>query len=105
CYSTHHPNNYMFTNTQNSYRAWMYQVCTDFGYWQSGNVPAGQPTIVSRKLQIELNMRQCEYYFGLKDLPAVDANNEKYGGWNIKLNRTIWVDGEWDPWRTLSVNS
>ncbi|RUO95641.1 putative extracelular serine carboxypeptidase [Jimgerdemannia flammicorona] len=86
--------------TEQDYRAWLYQTCTEYGYWQIA-APINRTTIVSRKLDIGWFQRQCQNEF--------DINDQKigriYDGWNITTTRIIWVDGEWDPWRELSVQS
>ncbi|ORX54934.1 peptidase S28 [Hesseltinella vesiculosa] len=107
CLGTHDPNASQYTDLQSEVRPWMYQVCTEYAYWQTGNLP-WKSTIVSRHLNVRWYERQCPLFFGKDEVPHVPAwraHNKKYDGWHIQLNRTFWLDGEMDPWRTLSVNS
>lgn len=87
--------------------AWMWQTCTEFGFFQA-SPPAELPTIISRKFSYTFFIDQCQILFskdGVPSIPNVAAINNLYKGWNIELNRTIWIDGEWDSWRKLSVNN
>lgn len=89
--------------------SWVWQTCTEFGYFQVA-APQDKATIVSRKLQTTMSERMCKMYFGTKGMsvpkqPDVKKTNSVYGGWSIKLDRVLWVDGEWDSWRELSVLS
>ncbi|KAI8331297.1 peptidase S28 [Blakeslea trispora] len=86
--------------------AWTYQTCTEYGYFQVA-APKGQPTIVSRKLDLKLFERGCKLFFGknVPKRPKISKFNKKYEGWNIGLERILWIDGEYDSWRELSVHS
>ncbi|CAO3607532.1 unnamed protein product [Cunninghamella blakesleeana] len=107
CLDTHDPKSPQYTDLKAEHRAWMYQVCTEYAYWQTG-APIWQPSIVSRKLTTRWYQRQCPLLYGEHDIPFRpkwrDINKE-YQGWHLKLTRTFWIDGLLDPWRTLSVNS
>ncbi|CAO0791851.1 unnamed protein product [Mucor circinelloides] len=87
--------------------SWLWQTCLQFGYFQVA-APHGEPTIVSRKLTTNLFERVCQLNFPNMDIPKqpdVDQVNKEYQGWDIELEKTIWIDGEWDSWRELSVHS
>lgn len=91
----------------NNDAAWTWQTCNEFGYFQA-SPPPNLPTIVSRKFSLGYFTNICQKYFKKFDVPTkpdVNSINDKYKGWSIQLNRTIWIDGEWDSWRELSVNS
>ena len=108
CLNSHDPNAPMYSNLKSSSRPWMWQVCTEYAYWQTGAPTSIPSTIVSRKSDAKWYQRQCQFLFGEHNIPSEPQwryINEKYQGWNIKLNRTFWIDGEYDPWRTLSVQS
>ncbi|RUP51801.1 serine carboxypeptidase S28-domain-containing protein [Jimgerdemannia flammicorona] len=107
CFTTHNPESSMYTDVTSPYRAWTYQTCTEYGYWEDA-APKGHTSLLSRKFDINWFQRQCHLTFGeqsITSLANVEDFNRRYGGWNVKLTRTIWVDGEWDPWRELSVQS
>jgi hypothetical protein len=107
CLDTHNPRSKMYTDESDGSRAWLWQVCTEYAYWQTG-APIWRPTIVSRKLDTAWYQRQCPLMFGEHNVPKRpiwrDINRE-YEGWHVSLDRVFWIDGEWDPWRTLSVQS
>ncbi|KAG1457496.1 hypothetical protein G6F55_005894 [Rhizopus delemar] len=107
CFDTHDPRNEMFTEIGDESRVWLWQVCTEYAYWQTG-APIWRPTIVSRKLNPNWYQHQCPLTFGEHDVPKIPKwhqINHEYEGWYASMDRVFWVDGEWDPWRTLSVQS
>lgn len=107
CMDTHDPRSKMYTDEKNPNRAWLWQVCTEYAYWQTG-APIWHPTIVSRKLNTAWFQRQCPLTFGehaVPHRPIWRKINKEYEGWNTRLDRVYYLDGEYDPWRTLSVNS
>lgn len=107
CLDTHDPRSKMYTDDTDESRAWFWQVCTEYAYWQTG-APVWRPTIVSRKLNTAWFQRQCPLMFGEHQVPKRPIwreINEEYEGWHASLDRVYWIDGEWDPWRTLSVQS
>lgn len=107
CLDTHDPQSPMYTDLKSDARPWMWQVCTEYAYWQTAT-PIWHPTMVSRKLTTEWYQRQCPLMFGEHNVPFRPEwrrINREYKGWYLRLSRTFWIDGEWDPWRTLSVQS
>ncbi|KAG0175495.1 hypothetical protein DFQ28_000083 [Apophysomyces sp. BC1034] len=107
CLGTHNAQSSMYTNVTDPSRSWTWQTCTEYAYWQV-SPPKGHPSIVSRKLDQNYYQRMCPLFFGAGNVPAQPRwkeINEEYGGWNVKLTKAIFIDGEWDPWRTLSVQS
>ncbi|KAI8393405.1 peptidase S28 [Radiomyces spectabilis] len=107
CLNTHNPQSPMYTNITAVNRAWMWQRCTEYAYWQTAP-PLWYPSIVSRKLTTDWYQKQCPLMFGEHHVPARPAwrmMNRIYKGWYISLSRVFWIDGQWDPWRTLAVNS
>ncbi|CAO0802202.1 unnamed protein product [Mucor circinelloides] len=107
CLDTHDPRSKMYTDDTDENRAWFWQVCTEYAYWQTG-APIWKPTIVSRKLDTTWFQRQCPLMFGEHNVPKRPIwreINQEYEGWHLSLDRVFWIDGEWDPWRTLSVQS
>lgn len=107
CLDTHDPRSEMYMDTKAPFRAWFWQICTEYAYWQTAR-PIWYPSMVSRKLTTDWYQRQCPFLFGEHNVPFRPEwrrINKEYEGWHLRLSRTIWLDGEWDPWRTLSVNS
>ncbi|KAG2225593.1 hypothetical protein INT45_013704 [Circinella minor] len=108
CLDSHDPKAPMYNDLKSPSRPWVWQICTEYAYWQTGTPNWISGTIVSRKLDTKWYQRQCPLFFGEHNIPVRPQwryINKEYQGWNIKLNRTFWIDGEYDPWRTLSVQS
>lgn len=118
CFDTYNKSNPMFTDVTLSNqvsRQWQWMLCNEpFGYWQTG-APEGQPTLVSRLVDAEYWIRQCENFFplglsgetyGLNKGKTEEELNEYTGGWDIvNSTRLLYVNGDYDPWRTASVSS
>ncbi|XP_078517215.1 thymus-specific serine protease-like [Lissotriton helveticus] len=84
-------------------RQWYFQTCTEFGYYQTceqKTCPFSQ--LMTLKSQVDL----CSQVFGI---PAdtveasVQFTNEYYGADHPKSSRIIFVNGNIDPWSSLSV--
>lgn len=52
-------------------------------------------------------LQDCVGYYGnsVADGPNVAPINKKYGGWDMRPSNVFFTDGEFDPWRGLSVSS
>ncbi|KAF3935126.1 hypothetical protein ABW20_dc0101608 [Dactylellina cionopaga] len=113
--TTNNKNKNAIQNRQNSLDenldeySWLWQVCTEFGAFQVSNTSRPEnllPSFINTTQQIE----QCIETFGESDQvswagPNVDPINQKYQGWYVELSNTLWTNGEFDPWRALSVAS
>ncbi|KAF4340535.1 serine carboxypeptidase s28 [Fusarium beomiforme] len=89
-------------NPSSSGRQWMYQTCTQWGYWQTGSgVPKNQLPLVSRLVDIEYSTIPCREEFNITTDPDVESIN-KLGGWNFSYPRVAVIDGEYDPWRAAT---
>ena len=119
CFDTHNTtNNPLLTDTSLSNRAdrqWVWMRCNEpFGWWQAG-APEGQPTLVSRLIDVEWWVRQCGVYFptgsngetyGMAKGRSASHVNDYTNGWNIgNMTRLLYVNGELDPWREASVSA
>ncbi|OIW23514.1 serine carboxypeptidase S28 [Coniochaeta ligniaria NRRL 30616] len=118
CFDSYNTTSVMFKdwsyqNTIN--RQWYWMTCNEpFYYWQSG-APKDRPSIMSRYVTAEYYQRQCDLFF------PRDDGNYTYGsaagrtaetlnswtrGWDLTdTTRLLWVNGEFDPWRSASVSS
>jgi len=86
-------------------RAWTYQSCTEFGYFQTTN-SAAQP--FGDLVPISYYIQMCKDTFGIDyDLPSrITETNIYYGGNNIKPDgptNILFVNGGIDPWHALGV--
>jgi hypothetical protein len=82
----------------NSWRSWAYQVCTEWGYIQTGNTPADIMPLVSRTVDLEYLTVQCRDGFNITSPPDLWEVN-KYGNYSIEYERLAIIGGNADPWR------
>lgn len=106
CYSNH---NYTFYQqddlSQNSWRSWPYQYCTEWGFLQTGSgVPKDQLPLISRTLTLAYESLVCNEAFDIYTPPDLEAVN-KYGGYNISYPRLAIIDGQEDPWRPCTPHA
>ena len=88
-------------------RQWFYQTCTEFGYWQTAP-PAPMKRWRSKFITVAYYENGCRDTFGTLDMPRipnVDYINTVYKGQSIHTSRIVYVNGEIDPWRRLSVSA
>ncbi|KAF1978996.1 serine peptidase-like protein [Bimuria novae-zelandiae CBS 107.79] len=82
----------------NAYRSWSYQVCTEWGYIQTGSTPPNIQPLISRTLDLEYLTEFCRLGYERDEPPAIE-NINKYGGFNISYPRLAHIGGNADPWR------
>ncbi|KAJ4341139.1 hypothetical protein N0V95_007303 [Ascochyta clinopodiicola] len=80
------------------YTSWSYQVCTEWGYIQTGNTPADIQPLISRTLDLDYLTFFCRAQFNITTPPDLEKVN-KYGGYNISYPRLATIGGNADPWR------
>ncbi|ORX46085.1 peptidase S28 [Hesseltinella vesiculosa] len=90
---------------------WDYLTCNEFGFFQDNSPPVNSPYYDRRIMtnltsdQVFLSDCQNEFPGQLPSEPSLGYLNQHYQGWDLELTRTIWVNGEYDPWRYLGVAS
>jgi hypothetical protein len=86
-------------------RSWLYQTCNEFGFYQTCDADSECPYAKGYH-PIDQDLEMCERVFGIKS-DAVEQNVadslDFYGGWNLNGTRILFVNGDVDPWSTLSV--
>ncbi|KAK2956504.1 putative Thymus-specific serine protease [Blattamonas nauphoetae] len=87
------------SETQSS-RQWMYQVCTEFGYFQ---VAPAENSLRSALIDSQYHLDLCKAIFGKELVPDIEGINRRYGGLDVKGNNIIFSNGEKDPWKMLSI--
>ncbi|KAF6762003.1 serine carboxypeptidase S28-domain-containing protein [Ephemerocybe angulata] len=96
------------TATNNRARSWFWTVCNELGYLQNA-APEGKPSLVSRLIQPSYDLRQCQLMFpqafSKTPTPRAELINLLYKGWNVKLDRIIFVNGARDPWRDATMSA
>ncbi|KAF2731918.1 hypothetical protein EJ04DRAFT_578716 [Polyplosphaeria fusca] len=83
---------------QQWWRSWQYQVCTEWGYFQTGNTPKDIKPLVSRVLDLDYLSVSCREAFNVTGRPDIWQVN-KYGNYSISYPRLAIIGGNADPWR------
>ncbi|KAL0944488.1 extracellular serine carboxypeptidase 1 [Colletotrichum truncatum] len=96
-------------------RSWQWQLCNEpFGWWQVGPPNSDGTNIVSSHYRPIHQQRTCDLYFpevrGFKPaisegFTATQFNDWTKGGWNAPFQNVIFVDGEFDPWKSATMSS
>ncbi|CAK1588672.1 unnamed protein product [Parnassius mnemosyne] len=88
-------------------RQWMYQTCTEFGFYQTSS---GEVEVFGDHFSLDFFIQQCQDVFGTKfnenfvDSMA-DWTNSYYGGLGISVSRVVFVHGSVDPWHALGLTT
>ncbi|CAK7227153.1 hypothetical protein SCUCBS95973_006446 [Sporothrix curviconia] len=119
CMDTHNASNPIYTDTSvdNAIdRQWTWLLCNEpFMYWQTA-APAGTASLVSSLVNYDYLQSACALYFPEEDGYTFGSSSKvgktpgdvnKYtGGWsNANTTRLIWANGQYDPWRDVTVSS
>ncbi|KAK5642960.1 hypothetical protein RI129_009127 [Pyrocoelia pectoralis] len=86
-------------------RQWMYQTCTEFGFFQSSSY---QPQVFGKNFPVNFYIQQCVDVFGTKyNSKFIDNNvqhtNTFYGALDIDVSNVVFVHGSIDPWHALGI--
>ncbi|KAK1598240.1 serine carboxypeptidase S28 [Colletotrichum navitas] len=95
-------------------RSWVWQLCNEpLGWWHTGPPSSNGTGLVSSYVHLEHRKRQCDLRFpqtsGHK--PAISKGitvamfNEWTGGWNASYENVLFIDGEFDPWKSATMSS
>lgn len=84
---------------------WMYQICTEFGYFQTTNSNK-QP--FTSNIPLSYYVKICTALFGAEfDEKRIDDGietvNQLYGGLKPNVTKVVFTNGDMDPWSTLSI--
>ncbi|KXN68791.1 peptidase S28 [Conidiobolus coronatus NRRL 28638] len=93
-------------NNEGSMKQWIYQCCQEYGYWQTA--PKYGISTRSKRLTVDwFNEYFCsEEFFGKKiGPPNTKFINTRFKALSNNTPRTIWVNGDIDPWSVLSVKN
>ncbi|XP_037534378.1 thymus-specific serine protease [Nematolebias whitei] len=83
-------------------RQWVYQTCTEFGFYQSTDSP-NQPF---SGFPLGYHVKQCAAFYNISAeqvTEAVAQTNECYGGYVIHSSRIVFPNGSIDPWHALGI--
>ncbi|KAG5930049.1 hypothetical protein E4U42_003210 [Claviceps africana] len=85
--------------THSAGRSWLYQTCTEWGYFVNGaSTPKDRLPMASRAVDVEYASYDCKSSFNITARPNVNIIN-KHGGFNFSYPRVAFIDGKQDPWR------
>ncbi|KAG5677970.1 hypothetical protein PVAND_007682 [Polypedilum vanderplanki] len=86
-------------------RQWMYQTCTEFGFYQTSDKPT---LLFGDKFPADFFVKQCSDIFGenfnqnsLSN--AIDRTNIIYGALKPSTTNVLYVHGSIDPWHALGL--
>jgi pimeloyl-ACP methyl ester carboxylesterase len=90
---------------QNGMRQWLYQSCTEFGFWQ---VAYHDPKFSSRSPRIDLPFHNeiCHRMFGMQGTVDTSHINQTFYQPILagKITNTFFTNGTDDPWQHLAIN-
>ncbi|KAK4185600.1 putative serine protease [Podospora australis] len=116
CFDSHNKTHPLYSDmsyTSPLNRQWLWMTCNEpLFYWQTG-APPNESSLISRLVTPEYCELQCKLAFPEQDGVTYGAAraltektlNDRTGGWFTNTTRVIWVNGEFDPWRSASVSS
>ena len=87
------------------WRQWIWQTCTEFGWYQTSNQPSG---IFGTLLTLDFFESWCRDAFGAdfshdRLEAAMAATNAEYGGFFPQVENVVFVHGSIDPWHAMGV--
>ncbi|KAK2846863.1 hypothetical protein Q5P01_009862 [Channa striata] len=83
-------------------RQWVYQTCTEFGFYQSTDSP-NQPFT---GFPLPYHVKQCADFYNVSAeelAESVAQTNEYYGAYDIHSTRIVFPNGSIDPWHALGI--
>ncbi|KAL0945264.1 hypothetical protein HGRIS_000775 [Hohenbuehelia grisea] len=110
CFGTFDDEQYQGTDLSEDWRLWLFQVCTEWGYFTTAPPDQNIPRIISRRLTLEYESKICPQafppgkYFKIPKMPNITVVNE-LGDFDIAADRLAIIDGEVDPWRPDTPHS
>ncbi|CAH2105745.1 unnamed protein product [Euphydryas editha] len=108
CFSTYEAYVRILRTMNNNSRAWYYQTCTEYGYYQTAP-RSGTVFDDLVWLSVPFYVDICKQAFDQKFdeafvYNAVDRVNRVFGGLAPNVNNTINIHGTADPWHVLGVH-
>ncbi|KAJ3882525.1 serine carboxypeptidase S28-domain-containing protein [Lentinula edodes] len=110
CFGTFDDTHYQDTSLSEIWRLWLFQVCTEWGYFTTAPPDPTVPRIISKRIDLEYESKICRQaydpgeHFTVPPLPNVTVVNE-LGDFDIAMDRLAIIDGEVDPWRPDTPHS
>ncbi|WP_231950467.1 S28 family serine protease [Legionella spiritensis] len=87
-------------------RSWMYQSCTEYGYWQNAHPDPAQSTR-SALINAAYHQNLCNRLFGIQQPADTNLMNQTYYFplMEESVSRIYLTNGSDDPWSMLSMTS
>ncbi len=91
-------------DSSSSMRQWLYQSCTEYGYWQIAHPDSGRSTR-SGLIDLPYHHQICKRLFGKEMIVNTAGINEQfyYPLFNSKTTNIYFSNGSNDPWSNLSL--
>lgn len=91
--------------SKNPIRSWLYQTCTEWGFYQTCPVGSTCPyTQGLHTLQVDYDICQSAFGISSDEVQAQIANTRSiYGAENIRGSRIMYPNGQIDPWSALGI--
>ncbi|KAH8104535.1 peptidase S28 [Cristinia sonorae] len=110
CFGTHDDAKFQSSSILDTWRLWIFQVCTEWGYFSTAPPDPDHPRIVSKLLTLEYESMICKQAFPAGDFFTVPAfpnvtTVNVLGDFDIAADRLAIIDGEVDPWRPCTPHS
>nr|AHY81296.1 serine protease [Lygus lineolaris] len=91
------------TGSANFFRSWVYQTCTEFGFYQTSS---NRNSLFGSLLKLQFYIDQCKDIYGEdfernRLIEGTKRTNLLYGNKKIKVSRVVFVHGSLDPWHVL----
>ncbi|KAG8906322.1 hypothetical protein FRB99_007102 [Tulasnella sp. 403] len=110
CFGTWDDTKFQDTSQTSSWRAWTFQVCTQWGYFMPAPADPEQPSLLSRRITLDYTAKICKQafprgrHFSIPNWPKVEDVN-RLGDFGLKADRLAFVDGSHDPWLAATPHS
>lgn len=90
---------------KNGMRQWLYQSCTEYGYWQVAHHDS-RTSSRSRRIDLAFHNNLCARMFGINGTVDTRRINDHYYRPIVrgKSSRTFFTNGTDDPWQHLSIS-
>ncbi|XP_018564987.1 putative serine protease K12H4.7 isoform X2 [Anoplophora glabripennis] len=93
------------TQTNGDYRQWIYQTCTEYGWYQTTN---RDDKVFGKGCSVDLYTNLCAEVFGQSFNETfinaqIDRTNANYGGIDIAVSNVVYVHGSLDPWHAVGL--
>lgn len=81
-------------------RQWMYQSCTEFGYFQ---IAPANDSVRSSRINLDYYKNICKKAFGEETVLDTKTTNEFYHERNAYTTNVVFSNGMMDPWSRLGI--